>query len=231
MSGQTMNPKGMNPQIVALDVPGLDEAVGLARRIGNAAGAFKVGLELYAAEGPRAIAAIGGPVFLDLKLHDIPTTVARAIRALAPARPWMIDVHALGGRAMLEAAAEARPESTKLMAVTILTSLGGEDLRELGLPPAAEAGPSLAKLAAEAGCDGVVCAPGDVERIRAVVAPAFIVVTPGVRPPGAPADEHARTLTPREAIDAGADFFVIGRPVTRAPDPRAAAQAILDSLR
>jgi orotidine-5'-phosphate decarboxylase len=220
----------MNPLIVALDVPTLDGATTLVRQVGDVAGGFKVGLELFAAEGPRALGAIEAPVFLDLKLHDIPTTVARALRALSPVAPWMVNVHALGGRAMLEAAVAATPASTMLLAVTLLTHLADDDLAELGLPPAREAVPALAKLAAESGCDGVVCAPADVERVRAVVSPEFLIVTPGVRPVGAGAHEHARGLTPAEALAAGATHLVVGRPITRAPDPRAAAQAILKEI-
>jgi orotidine-5'-phosphate decarboxylase len=220
----------MNPLIVALDVPSLDEATALAAVIGDAAVAFKVGLELFSAEGPRAVSAIGGPVFLDLKLHDIPTTVARALHALDAVSPWMVNVHALGGRPMLEAAAESKPRGTKLLAVTLLTHLGEHELKELGLPPAAEAVPALAELAQASGCDGIVCAPADLERVRAVVEKNFLVVTPGVRPAGANEDEHARGLGPTEAIRGGADYIVVGRPVTRAPDPRAAALAILRSI-
>jgi orotidine-5'-phosphate decarboxylase len=216
----------MNPLVVALDVPSLAEAEALVSAIGDAAGGFKVGLELFAAEGPRAVAAIEAPVFLDLKLHDIPTTVARALRALDVLGPWMVNVHALGGRAMLEAAVEAKPHPTKLLAVTILTSLSDDDLAEVGLPKSSEAVPTLALLAKETGCDGVVCAPRDVASVRAAVGTDLLIVTPGVRPAGAGADEHARGATPREAIDAGADHIVVGRPVTGAPDPRAAAAAV-----
>ena len=220
----------MNPLIVALDVSSLDEATALARRIGDAVGGFKVGLELFSAEGPRAVSAIEGPVFLDLKLHDIPTTVARALRALDVLAPWMVNVHALGGRAMLEAAVEAKPSPTKLLAVTILTSLGDADLKELGLPPAGESVPLLASLAVETGCDGVVCAPEDAATVRSVVPEGFLIVTPGVRPATDGMDEHARGATPRAAIDAGADYIVVGRPVTRADDPRAAAAAIAQDV-
>jgi orotidine-5'-phosphate decarboxylase len=220
----------VNPLIVAIDVPTLDEATALVRQIGGLAGGFKVGLELFLAEGPRALSAIEARVFLDLKLHDIPTTVARALRALEPVAPWMVNVHALGGRAMLEAAVAATPAATMLLAVTLLTHLADDDLAELGLPPARDAVPALAKLAAETGCDGVVCAPTDVERVRAVVSPEFLIVTPGVRPAGADADEHARGLTPAEALAAGATHLVVGRPITRAPDPRAAAQEILKDI-
>jgi orotidine-5'-phosphate decarboxylase len=220
----------MNPLIVALDVPSLTEAESLAARIGDAAGGFKVGLELFAAEGPRAVSAIEAPVFLDLKLHDIPTTVARALRALDVVAPWMINVHALGGRAMLEAAVEAKPSPTKLLAVTILTHLDDDDLAEIGLPKAADAVPALAKLAAATGCDGVICAPADVAVVRATAPAGFLIVTPGIRPADANVDEHARGATPREAMEAGADYVVVGRPVNRAADPRAAAHAILEEI-
>ena len=217
----------MNPLIVALDVPSLDEATALAKKIGDAAGGVKVGLELFSAEGPRAVSAFEAPVFLDLKLHDIPTTVARALRALDVVAPWMVNVHALGGRAMLEAAVEAKSSATKLLAVTILTHLSDADLKELGLPPAREAVPALARLAAESGCDGVVCAPEDIEGVRAVVPDTFAIVTPGVRPAGSDENEHARGDTPAEAIEKGANYIVVGRPITRAADPRAAAEAVL----
>lgn len=219
----------MNPLIVALDVPTVEEAGALAKAIGDAAGAFKIGLELWAGAGPDALRAVDAPVFLDLKLHDIPTTVERAVRALAAHEPFMLTVHALGGRAMLEAAAAAKPRGTKLVAVTILTSLSDADLRRMGLPRAAEAVPTLAALALQAGCDGVVCAPADVARVRETSARPFLVVTPGVRP-GKASDDHARALAARDAIEAGADYVVVGRPVTRAPDPRAAALGIVRSL-
>ena len=215
--------------IVALDVPTLDEARALASRIGDAVGGVKVGLELFAAEGPRALGAFDHPVFADLKLHDIPTTVERALRALQPTGVEMINVHALGGRAMLEAAADAKGAMT-LLAVTILTSLDDAAMKEVGLPPADEAVPHLAMLAREAGCDGVVCAPTDIAGVRAACPAPFLIVTPGIRPAGARANEQARIATPRAALEAGADRLVVGRPITRAPDPRAAAEAILAEL-
>ncbi len=217
-----------NPVIVALDVPSLDEARALAARIGDAAGAVKVGWELFGAEGSRALTAFDHPVFADLKLHDIPTTVERALRALPDVD--MVNVHALGGRAMLEAAAGAKRGRT-LLAVTILTSLDDGALKDVGLPPAEEAVPHLATLAREAGCDGVVCAPTDVVAVRAVCPAPFLIVTPGIRPAGSSADEQARIATPRAALDAGADRLVVGRPITHAPDPRVAAEDILAELR
>ncbi|MCA1833321.1 MAG: orotidine-5'-phosphate decarboxylase [Actinomycetota bacterium] len=219
-----------NPLIVALDVPSIDEASTLAKHIGDAAGAFKIGMELFYAAGPDAVRSIDAPIFLDLKLHDIPTTVARSMRALAPLRPAMVNVHALGGRAMLEAAVADKPEGTALLAVTILTSLHDAALAEIGLPPAQDAVSLLATLAVDAGCDGVVCAPADLETVRAVAPDDFLIVTPGIRPADHSQDEHARGTTPAEAMKAGATHIVVGRPITRATDPGAAARAILEEL-
>lgn len=220
-----------NPLIVALDVPSIDEAATLTKRIGDAAGAFKIGLEQWSAAGPDAVRAIDGRVFLDLKLHDIPTTVARAVTAIAPLRPLMLTVHSLGGRAMMQAAAQARPQGTILLAVTILTSLDDRDLFELGLPSASEAVPALAALAHDAGCDGIVCAPNDLAAVREILPKPFIVVTPGVRPVGSDPNDQARALTPAQAIAGGADWLVVGRPVTQSDDPRAAAQQIVREAR
>jgi orotidine-5'-phosphate decarboxylase len=220
-----------NPIIVALDVPTIDEAVTLATGIGDAAGAYKVGLQLFGAHGPEAVRALGDArVFLDLKMHDIPTTVANAVRAMAPLHVELLSVHALGGRAMLEAANDAKREE-KILAVTILTSLDDAACKEIGLPPPDEAVPGLAELAFAAGCDGVVCAPTEAAAVRAVCPAPFLIVTPGVRPSGADRNEQARVQTPRGARDAGADRLVIGRPITLADDPRAAALAIVDELR
>jgi len=220
-----------NPLIVALDVPTLDDARALAAKVAGVAGGLKVGMELYYAEGRAAVRALGGArIFLDLKLHDIPNTVAAAVRSLAPLGVDILNVHALGGRAMMEAANEHKRDTT-LIAVTILTSLDDAALKDIGLPPADEAVPHLAALARDAGCDGVVCAPTDLAAVRAVCPPPFLIVTPGVRPSGSSRDDQARTMTPRQAIDAGADRIVVGRPVNAAPDPRAAAEAILEDLR
>lgn len=220
-----------NPIIVALDLGTLDEATTLARTLGDAIGAVKVGLELFGAHGPDAVRAFDAhEVFLDLKLHDIPTTVARTVVALRPLEASLLTLHATGGRAMLEAA-NAEKGSTKTLGVTILTSLSDDDLAEIGLPKSRDAVPMLATLARDAGCDGVVCAPNDVSAVRAACPAPFLIVTPGVRPSGASRDDQARTMTPRDAVDAGSDRLVIGRPITRAADPRAAAQAILQELR
>lgn len=219
----------MNPIIVALDVPTLDAATALAARVAPAVGGVKIGLELFDAEGPRALDAFDLPIFLDVKLHDIPTTVARAVRTLTGRPLEMINVHALGGRAMMEAAA-AEKRTTKLLAVTILTSMNDQDLKEVGLPPADEAVPALAVLAKDSGCDGVVCAPTDIALVRRACPKPFLIVTPGIRPAGASTDDQARIATPKQAIEAGADRLVIGRPITRAADPRAAAEAIIKEL-
>lgn len=220
-----------NPIIVALDVPNLDEAVTLSGALGDAVGALKVGLELFGAHGPDAVRAFGDrDVFLDLKLHDIPTTVARTVAALRPLGASLLTLHTTGGRAMLEAA-NAEKGATRTLGVTILTSLSDNDLAEVGLPKAADAVPILAQLAMDSGCDGVVCAPNDVASIRAICPPPFLIVTPGVRPAGTGSDDQARTMTPREAIAAGADRLVIGRPITRAADPHAAAITMLEGLR
>jgi orotidine-5'-phosphate decarboxylase len=216
-----------NPLIVALDVPTVEEAGTLSKRIGDAAGAFKIGLELWNAAGPDAVHAVDGPLFLDLKLHDIPTTVGRAVAALKPLRPFMVNVHALGGVAMMRAAVENKPDRTLLLGVTILTSLSDDDLAQIGLPPASEAVPYLASLAREAGCDGVVCAPTDIEAVRAVCPKPFVILTPGIRGPGDDMADQSRTLSASEAIAKGADYIVVGRPITRAADPRAAALAIM----
>ena len=219
----------VGPLIVALDVPTLDDARTLVSRIGDDV-SYKIGLELFDAEGARAVEAIGAHrLFLDLKLHDIPNTVKRAVAVLAPLSVELLNVHALGGRAMLEAANETKRD-TKIIAVTILTSLTDLDLKEVGLPPASEAVPSLAQLAREAGCDGVVCAPTDIAAVRAVCPPPFLIVTPGVRPAGSSMDDQARTATPKQAISAGADRIVVGRPITAADEPRAAVEAILQEL-
>jgi orotidine-5'-phosphate decarboxylase len=224
-----------NPIIAALDVPSVDEATQLVERIGDAVGAFKVGLQLFSTAGPGAVRALrtneagDRPIFLDLKLHDIPTTVANAVRALLPLHAELLSVHALGGRAMLEAANDAKRDE-KILAVTILTSLDDAACKEIGLPPPDEAVPTLAELAFAAGCDGVICAPTDVAAVRAICPKPFLIVTPGIRPAGSAPNEQARLSTPRAAIDAGADRLVIGRPITHADDPATAARAILEEL-
>ncbi len=219
--------------VVALDVGSRQEALGLARVLDPRLCRVKVGKELFVAEGPRLVqelAECGFDVFLDLKFHDIPHTVARACRAAARLGVWMLTVHALGGRGMLVAAAEAlaglshRP---RLVAVTVLTSLALSDLEDVGIGGTLEeAALRLARLARACGLDGVVCSPLEATRLRAALGPGVCLVTPGVRPLGSAGDDQQRIAGPKEALAAGADYLVIGRPITRAPDPRAALEAV-----
>ena len=218
--------------IVALDVPTLDEAASLARRLVGAVGWFKVGLELFAAHGPEAVRAIRahGPVFLDVKLHDIPTTVERAAARIAELGVGLVTVHAGGGAEMVAAAVRGLGGHGEVLAVTVLTSTSDTELAAMGSEPAASQVPRLARLASGAGAPGLVCAPRDLPAVREAVGPAVRLVTPGVRPAGAGADDHARAATPAEAVADGADLLVIGRPITRAEDPLSAAEAIAASI-
>jgi orotidine-5'-phosphate decarboxylase len=229
-SSETMAARGR--LVVALDVPTLDEATALARRLEGHVGWFKVGLELFIAHGPEAIAAIGahGPVFLDLKLHDIPTTVARAVASAARLEVGLLTVHASGGVPMLQAAREAAGDRVRLLAVTVLTSTSDADLAAMAMPDAAVQVPRLATLAIGAGIDGLVCAPLDLAAVRRAVGVGPLLVTPGIRTDADASDDHARALGPAAAIAAGADLLVVGRPITRAPDPVAAAVALVRGL-
>jgi orotidine-5'-phosphate decarboxylase len=229
---------------VALDFGRLDEAIRFAGPLADLVGMFKINIHLFSAAGPEAvrrIAELGPGIFLDLKFHDIPNTVAGAVRAAA-ALPGveLLNVHATGGLEMLQAAARALAETAsegrrpKLLAVTILTSLNQAALRQAGISgtPRTRA-VSLARLAQQAGLDGVVASPHEIKPIRRACGKEFLIVVPGVRPRqsgSARADDQARVATPGEAISAGADYLVIGRPITAAPDPRAAAEAILDEM-
>jgi len=225
--------------IAALDTPDLHRAETLADALAPPrCGVLKVGLELFGAAGPEAVRRVGArgaPVFLDLKLHDIPNTVAGAVRALLPLRPAMLTVHAAGGADMVEAAREAAESGSEdrplVLAVTVLTSLGAEALAETGAadPPEAQV-LRLARLALENGADGLVCSPREAAALRAAFGPAPLLVVPGVRPAGSAAGDQARTATPAEAVAAGADWIVLGRPLTGAPDPAAAAMAIASEL-
>lgn len=229
-----------NPVIAALDVPELDEAVRLARTLEGHVGWFKVGLELFGAHGPDAVRRIAehGPIFLDLKLHDIPTTVGRAARVLGRLGVDLLTVHTTGGRPMLEAAVEGFGEGARdrggepgrILGVTVLTSMSDDDLGDVSMPPASTQVPHLARLAVDAGVPGLVCAPRDLPSVRAEVGDQTLLVTPGVRPAGSGDDDHARAATPAVALADGADLLVIGRPITRATDPIAAADAIVASL-
>lgn len=227
-----------NPVLVALDLTALDQARELARRLRGAVGGIKLGLEFYMANGAAGVAALselGLPVFLDLKFHDIPNTVAGAIRAIAPLRPAITNVHAGGGRAMMIAARDAATESAaklgapapKLIAVTVLTSLSGQDLADVGQPSdTLDQVRRLAALTRQCGLDGVVCSPQEIAVLRRDLGPDFLLVTPGIRPAWAASGDQKRIMTPAEAVQAGASHLVIGRPITGDPDPAAAAQRI-----
>ena len=223
----------MNPIFVAIDTPSLERARALAEQIGSSAGGVKLGLEFFSANGPAGVAAIlrlGIPVFLDLKLHDIPNTVAKAVEALRQLEPAVLTVHAAGGRAMLEAAKAAAAPTTKVVAVTVLTSLDRQDLQSTGIQSdPAEQVRRLAQLARDAGLDGIVCSGAEVSAARQDWPDGFFVV-PGVRLPGGAAGDQKRVVTPREALNNGASILVIGRPITGAEDPPAALRDIALSL-
>ncbi|QGP92964.1 Orotidine 5'-phosphate decarboxylase [Neomoorella glycerini] len=225
--------------IVALDVPDLAAGEKLVDQLFPYIGMFKVGLEFYTAAGPAAICMVkerGGKVFADLKLHDIPNTVAGAARALVRLGVDMLNVHAAGGRSMMQAAAAAVREEAAavgrpapvLIAVTVLTSLDGEALRhEVGIERGVEEQVvRWARLARDSGLDGVVASPREIRAIREACGPEFVIVTPGVRPAGSDRGDQRRVMTPAEALQQGASYLVIGRPITAAPDPVAAARAI-----
>ncbi len=221
--------------IVALDVPSADQARRLVDQLAGAVGMFKVGSELFTAAGPdfvRELVARGAHVFLDLKFHDIPNTVAGAVASAGQLGVSLVDVHGLGGRAMMAAAAGALPAmGCRLLAITVLTSHDEASLGELGLPGALpQSVERLARLAREAGVDGVVASPQEVELVRGACGEGFLIVTPGIRPAGAARGDQARLATPREARRAGADYLVVGRPITQSDDPRAAADAIVAEM-
>jgi len=220
--------------IVALDFSSFDEAFSLVQKLQGRVGMFKVGKELFTREGPSAVRRIvdrGERVFLDLKFHDIQNTVARAVEAAVSLGASLINVHASGGRKMMQAAAEAASGNAAVIAVTVLTSLRDEDVREAGFASGpAELVPRLARLALEAGLDGVVAAPTDAARLRRELGSDFLIVTPGIRPAGSTKDDQARIATPAEAVLQGADYIVVGRPITQAADPLNAAEAIVAEM-
>lgn len=227
------------PRIVlAIDRPDLGQAVALADRLDPALCRLKVGMELFTAAGPAAVEAFqkrGFEVFLDLKFHDIPNTVAGACRSAAALGVWMINVHAGGGPRMLAAAAEAVSAATRrplLVGVTVLTSLDRAELAAVGVAadPAAQV-LRLARCCADAGLDGVVCSPLEIAPLRSTLGPDFKLVTPGIRGPDDAVDDQRRTLAPAAALAAGADYLVIGRPITAAADPVMALQAITASIK
>lgn len=222
-----------SPIFVALDTPDLERAKAIATRVRNHVGGIKLGLEFFCANGRhgvREMAELQLPIFLDLKFHDIPNTVGKAIQALRPLEPAVLTVHAAGGRAMMEDAKAAAPSGTKVVAVTVLTSLDGGDLASIGL--AAEPHASVERLTAlarEAGLDGVVCSGNEVAAAKKLWPDGFFVV-PGVRPADGPAGDQKRVMTPRKALDSGASILVVGRPITQAEDPDQAARAIEATL-
>lgn len=219
---------------LALDVPGAEEARRLIERIGDEAASYKVGLQLFCAAGPgfiRELADSGKNVFLDLKFHDIPNTVSGAVKAAAALGARMINLHCSGGTEMLRAAraAIAGDGTPALLGVTVLTSLDDESLKELGMAHTIEGQVLLlARLAKDAGLDGVVCSPKEIELLRNELGEEFLLVTPGIRPAWSEAGDQKRVTTPAQALRAGASAIVVGRPVTAAPDPAEAMRRLLD---
>jgi orotidine-5'-phosphate decarboxylase len=222
-----------SPIFVALDTPDFARAKTIATKVRNHVGGIKLGLEFFSANGRhgvREMAELGLPIFLDLKLHDIPNTVGKAIQALRPLEPAIVTVHAAGGRSMLEDAKAAAPTGTTVVGVTVLTSLDAVDLASIGLNGNAhDQVARLTELAREAGLDGVVCAGHEVAAAKECWPEGFFVV-PGVRPSGSATGDQKRVMTPRAALDAGASILVVGRPITQAKDPDRAAREIEATL-
>jgi orotidine-5'-phosphate decarboxylase len=227
--------------LVALDVDTAAEAHRMADRLRGIVGGFKVNVHLFTQQGPSFVEELvqrGDRVFLDLKFHDIPNTVASAVRAAGRLGVWMLNVHTSGGRSMLQAARRAADESGRdygrrplVIAVTVLTSLDKKALGDIGIDANPDAQVErLAMLAQDAGLDGVVASPLEAQRLRERCGPDFLIVTPGIRGAGAAGDDQARTLSAADAVRAGANYIVVGRPILQAPDPREAARAIADIL-
>lgn len=227
-----------NPIFCAIDTTDLDKAQELAKQLRGHVGGFKLGLEFFMAHGAagyKAIAAASMPIFLDAKLHDIPNTVAGAVTALLPLKPAFITLYAAGGAAMMRAAADATAKGggtrPKLLAVTVLTSLNESDLAATGQDTdTARQVVRLAKLSKDSGIDGVVSSPQELKILRAALGPDHTLIVPGIRPAWAAANDQKRVMTPREAVDAGATYLVIGRPITGADNPAEAAKRILAEL-
>ncbi len=226
---------------VALDTANVARAAQLTAGLRGMVGGVKLGKEFFTAQGPDGVRAVAGGerLFLDLKFHDIPNTVAGAVRAAVHLRPFMLSVHASGGRAMMQAAAEAAQEAAedaaaprpRIMGITVLTSLDEGDLEAVGqMIPVAGQARRLATLAKDSGLDGVVCSPHEIERLRADCGPDFLLLVPGIRPVWAAPGDQKRVMTPAEAVEKGADYLVIGRPITAQPDPAAAARRIAEEL-
>jgi orotidine-5'-phosphate decarboxylase len=222
-----------SPIYVAIDTPDLEQAKAIAKSVKGHVGGIKLGLEFFSANGRagiREMATLGIPIFLDLKLHDIPNTVAKAVQALRPLKPAILTVHAAGGRAMMEDAKAAAPEGTKVVAVTVLTSLDSSDLTSIGVDADTHAQVErLTLLAKEAGLDGVVCSGNEVKAAKKLWPKGFFVV-PGVRPANGAVGDQKRVVTPRAALDSGASILVIGRPITLAKNTLEAARAIEATL-
>lgn len=223
----------MSPIYVAIDTPDLERAKTIAQRVKAHVGGIKLGLEFFMANGRAGVHEmheIGLPIFLDLKFHDIPNTVAKAIQALRPLEPAILTVHAAGGRAMLEDAKAAAPAGTKVVAVTMLTSLDDSDLTSIGLKPDPhEQVMRLTELARASGVDGIVCSGNEVAAAKKIWHDGFFVI-PGVRPANGVVGDQKRVVTPRAALDAGASILVVGRPITQAADPDLAAREIEATL-
>lgn len=231
-----------NPIILALDVPDIEKARTLVKELAPVVGAFKVGKELFVSAGPefvREIRKAGGRVFLDLKFHDIPNTVAKAVASAVRLDVQMLTVHTSGGSEMMAAAEEAAQKTAQqqateaplVLGVTVLTSMDKENLEEIGID--ADVGTQverMAMLAAKSGLRGLVCSPLEIAQLRQFIPSEIKLVTPGIRPDGGGGDDQKRTLTPREAMDAGGDWLVIGRPIYQADHPRQAVESILESL-
>jgi len=234
----TMIAKPSDRIFVALDTTDVETAKSLAEQLRGLVGGVKLGKEFFTANGPQgveAVSAVGMPVFLDLKFHDIPNTVAGAIRAANGLAPKFVNVHAGGGAKMMvkaaEAAAEKGGERSLVLGVTVLTSMGEDDLHGIGVEGAVlDQVVRLAKLAQESGLDGVVCSAKEIAAIRDACGPDFILMVPGIRPAWAATDDQKRIMTPKDAVAAGADYLVIGRPITQADDPVEAARKIAEEL-
>lgn len=227
-----------NPVFCAIDTKDPVAALELSKKLQGHIGGFKLGLEYFMANGPQGYAPFintGTPLFVDVKLHDIPNTVAGGITSLLPLEPDYITIHTGGGKGMMRAAAEAADKAKgkrpKILGVTVLTSMDSEDLRQVGQDPDTKAQVvRLALLAKESGLDGIICSPVEIAALRQACGPDFILMVPGIRPAWAAANDQKRVMTPREAMDAGATHLVIGRPITGAADPAEAARRVLEEL-